>query len=480
MKRYIYIAILGLAVAFVYSCKRSEIQDLKLPDSPNRSITGEGIVIGDVSKDNAYVKIPFKISLSGPASEAFQVGITLNNDTVSGLISSGALTNAVLLPAAQIEYPNVINVAYGTTEATGVATVRLFALERNYGKKIAFAFKLTQPGKGNVIAGGKSNIMVVLNTSEYLKQSDLHYVSIGNGGIYDVMYKGPYDTSPAGATIYVPINLANQPSSAFNVKVVDNIDTIASLKTSGVLDANTIHLDSGKYTIDTIARLGTGIPYTNVRIFIPWPTFDANILANKKFAFVLQLKNPTNHVLDPNKKTVVVIVDPNVNLDNSSQIIGNGTGLKAQYWTNTQTGYTDGVAPFVTRVDGTIEFNGDGWPDGVKNAAGQSLSRDNFSSRWTGEFLAPVRGEYIFYQTRWDDGSKLFINGKAIIDDYTTTWDQPSRNAKITLERGIRYKIEAWHRENVGGQQAYLEYEVPSAGINGKRVVPKTQLFPAP
>uniref|UniRef100_UPI0025E7B219 hypothetical protein n=1 Tax=Mucilaginibacter sp. TaxID=1882438 RepID=UPI0025E7B219 len=56
---------------------------------------------------------------------------------------------------------------------------------------------------------------------------------------------------------------------------------------------------------------------------------------------------------------------------------------------------------------------------------------------------------------------------------------KPSRFAKIFLERGKRYKIEANHRENVGGQQARLEYEVPSAGINGRRIVPKSQLFPA-
>jgi hypothetical protein len=72
-----------------------------------------------------------------------------------------------------------------------------------------------------------------------------------------------------------------------------------------------------------------------------------------------------------------------------------------------------------------------------------------------------------------------FIDGKAVIDDFTTEWDKPSRFAKIFLERGKRYKIEANHRENVGGQQARLEYEVPSAGINGRRIVPKSQLFPA-
>jgi hypothetical protein len=185
-------------------------------------------------------------------------------------------------------------------------------------------------------------------------------------------------------------------------------------------------------------------------------------------------------VIHPTKGKVIVVIDPNVNLDNNSPIIGNGTGLIAKYYTNTQLDPDDGRAPFATRVDGTIEFSGDGWPDNVKNTAGVSLSRDNFATKWVGEFLAPVRGDYIFYQTRWDDGSRLYINGTPIINDYTTQWDKPERKATIRLERGIRYRIEAHHRENVGGQQAYLEYEVPSAGITGKRAVPRTQLFPTP
>lgn len=480
MKKIIYSVLMGLTIIIgAYSCKESLVEDLKLPENESSSITGEGIVAGNVTVDNQFVRVPFKISLSTAAQEAFQVGLTLNNDTVTQLINNGTLTNTVLMPSTAVEYPTVINVAYGTDSGEGVAIVRKATLERYFGKKVAFALKLATPGKGNKIANGKSNILVIINTAELLKANEIHYLTFQGGGIYNVTQGPNYQVGPAGVTIPLIISLENAPTTAFNVKIRDNVDTIATLLSAGTI-TNAIHLAAKDYTLDTLVRFNTGTSSATVRLSIPWPVFDANITANKKFAFALSLADNTNHVIHPTKGKVIVVVDPNVNLDNNSPIIGNGTGLIAKYYTNTQLAPDDGRAPFATRVDGTIEFSGDGWPDNIKNAAGESLSRDNFASKWTGEFLAPVRGDYIFYQTRWDDGSRLFINGKAIIDDYTTQWDKPERKATIRLERGIRYRIEAHHRENVGGQQAYLEYEVPSAGITGKRAVPKSQLFPTP
>jgi hypothetical protein len=480
MKKIIYSVLIGLTIMIgAYSCKESQVEDLKLPDNASSSITGEGIVVGNVTIDNQFVRVPFKISLSTAAQEAFQVGLTLNNDTVTQLINNGSLTNAVLMPSTAVEYPTVINVAFGTDNAEGVAIVRKATLERYYGKKVVFALKLATPGKGNKVVNGRSNILVIINPNELFKATDIHYLTFQGGGTYNVTQGPNYQVGPAGVTIPLIINLENAPSTAFNVKIKDNADTIATLISAGTL-TNVVHLAAKDFTLDTLVRFNTGATFATVRLSIPWPVFDANIVANKKFAFALSLYDNTNHVIHPTKGKVIVLVDPNVNLDNNSPIIGNGTGLIAKYYTNTQLAPDDGREPFATRVDATIEFGGDGWPDGVKNTAGASLSRDNFATKWTGEFLAPVRGDYIFYQTRWDDGSRLFINGKAIIDDYTTQWDKPERKATIRLERGIRYKIEAHHRENVGGQQAYLEYEVPSAGITGKRAVPKAQLFPTP
>ncbi|TCD10706.1 hypothetical protein EZ449_07390 [Pedobacter frigidisoli] len=479
MKKNIYSVVIGFAIMIgAYSCKESQIDDLKLADSPSRGITGEGIVVGNVTIDNQFVRVPFKISLNGMAEEAFQVGLTLNNDTVTQLINNGTLTNTILMPSTGVEYPNVINVAYGTDNSEGIAIVRRSVLERNFGKKVAFALKLSAPGKGNKIAAGKSSILVIINTAEILKTTDIHYLTFQGGGTYNVVFGGNYIVGPEGVTIPLIVSLENAPSTAFNIKIKENVDTIATLVSKGTLPANAIHLAAKDYGIDTLVRFATGASSATVRLTIPWPVFDANIIANKKFAFAFSISDATNHVIHPTKGKVIVVVDPNVNLDNNSYIIGNGTGLTAKYYTNTQLDPDDGRAPFVTRVDETINFGGDGWPDNVKNSAGVSLSRDNYASRWKGEFLAPVRGTYTFYQTRWDDGSRLYVNGVALVNDYNTTWDKDFRKGTIVLERGKRYTIEAHHRENVGGQQAYLEIEVPN--VLSKRVIPKQQLFPTP
>jgi hypothetical protein len=468
--KYFFLGVVLLAA----SCKKKDLDRLDLLTTEPRVISASAIVAADITKDVESVKIPFKITLSGPATKAFQVGVTLNNDTVTQLISNGTLQNTVLASSGSVYLPNVIDVAYGQDTASGMATVQLTELERNYGKNIAFVIRLTNPGKGNIIEASKSSILVVINTTQIMTPADIHYLSISNGGgsILNVEYKKNYFTTPGGATIPLIINLANQASGPFNVGVKLNRDTIATLVNNGTLPPNTIHLKPDEFSIDTMIRVNSNSNTAQINLSIPWSVFDANIVANQNFAFSVTLSDPTKHVLHPTKHTVIVLVNPSVNLDNNSYITGKGTGLKAEYFTNNQMLDFDGRTATLVRVDGTIDFGGDWLPT--------TISRDNFSSRWTGEFLAPVRGEYIFYQTRWDDGSRLFVNGKAIIDDFTTEWDKASRNGRIFLERGQRYKIEARHRENVGGQQARLEYEVPSVGIVGKRIVPRTQLYPAP
>ncbi|WP_316800974.1 PA14 domain-containing protein [Pedobacter frigidisoli] len=479
MKKIIYsVLVVFTTMVVFYSCKESQLEDLKQPDATTRSITGEGISVGNVSIDNQFVKVPFKISLSGVAEEAFQVGLTLNNDTVTQLINNGTLTNAVLMPTGSVEYPNVINVAYGADNGEGIATVRRAALEKYFGKKVVFALKLSTPGKGNKIASGKSTILVVINTADLLKATDIHYLTLNGGGIFNVVQGSNYIIGPAGVTIPLVVSLENTPTGAFNISIKDNVDTVATLAGAGTIPSNSIHLASTDFTLDTLVRFATGASSATVRLSIPWPVFDANITANKKFVFAISIKQSTNHVIHSTKSKLIVVVDPSVNLDNNSYITGNGTGLIAKYYTNYQLDPDDGRAPFVTRIDESINFSGDGWPDGVKNSANVSLSRDNFASRWTGEFLAPVRGTYTFYQTRWDDGSRLYVNGVALVNDYTTQWDKDTRKGTIFLERGKRYRIEAHHRENVGGQQAYLEIEVPN--VLSKRVIPKSQLFPTP
>ena len=465
----------ALALAGV-SCKHNKLDNVDLIKTTDRSISGDGIVTDGITKDNETVKVPFKILLSAPATKAFQVGVSFNTDTVTQLIANGTLKDAVIIPASFVDFPSVVNVAFGSDNGTGIATIRLSAIEKNYGKTVAFAFKLSNPGKGNQIKGGSSNILVVINTAELIKPEEIHYLSIFHGGdtVDNVVYQKGYVSDIAGITIPLTINLAGIPGSAFNVKVKLNTDTIPALIQSNVLPANAIALKPTQFFLDSNVRINSNSSTGQIRLKIEWPVFDANIVANKKFAFVISLSAPTKHILHPTKYKIIVVVDPNVNLDNNSYITGNGTGLKTEYFSDNQLLDFDGRKPTLVRIEPSINWQNDGqWQD-----ATPGISHDNFSTRWTGEFLAPVRGDYIFYQDHWDDGSRLWINGVAVINDFTTQWDRPERKVTYHMERGVRYKIEADHRENVGGQRAILDYEVPSVGIS-RRNVPQSQLFPA-
>jgi hypothetical protein len=465
---YLFICVIMLGAG----CGKKDLQDLAYVKSEPRVVSAQTIVAGEITKDNSFVTVPFHVKLNGPAGKAFQVAVDANFDTVARLIARGDLQNTVVAAASAVSLPSVVNVAYGTDSATGIATVKLTEVEANYGKSVAFMIRLMDPGKGNEIDAARSACLVVINSTDLMTADDLHMLSFtnGGGGILNVDFQHNYVSNSGGVTIPLIVSLANQASAAFEVKVRLNSDSIDKLIADNVLPANTVQLNSSQFSLDTLIRIGTNLSSGIVNLAIPWSVFDANITANNYFAFYVTLAEPTRHILHPTKSKVVVLVNPSVNLDNNSYITGNGTGLKAEYFSNNQFLDFDGRAPDVVRIDETIDFQ-DHWK-------GSAISQENSSARWTGEFLAPVRGKYTFYQTRWDDGARLLIDGVAIIDDYTVEWDKPSRNATITLERGQRYKIEADHRQNFGGEQVHLEYEVQ--GLISRRIVPKSQLFPAP
>jgi hypothetical protein len=453
-------------------CRKKDLQNLGSVTSESRVVSAQNVAAGEITRDNASVTVPFHIRLSGPAGKAFQVAVDLNDDTVSRLIANGALQNTVLAPSGAVYLPSVVNVSYGTDSATGFAIVKLSEVERNYGKNVAFMIRLMNPGKGNQIDPLRTSCLAVINTMDLMGPDDLHTLSISNGGggILNVEYQHNYVSNAGGITIPLIISLANQASTAFEVKVRLRADTIDRLIADNVLPPNTVQLKAGEFSIDTLVRVGSGLNSAMINLAIPWSVFDANITTNNYFAFYVSLADPTRHILHPTKSNVVVLVNPSVNLDNNSYITGNGTGLKAEYFSDNQFLDFDGRAPNIVRIDETIDFT-DHWKPAT-------ISLENSSARWTGEFMAPVRGLYTFYQTRWDDGCRLLIDGNAIIDDFTVEWDKPTRKATITLERGQRYKIEADHRQNNGGEQVHLEYEVQN--LISRRIVPRSQLFPAP
>ncbi len=145
---------------------------------------------------------------------------------------------------------------------------------------------------------------------------------------------------------------------------------------------------------------------------------------------------------------------------------GSGTGLRADYFNNTNL-----TTPIVvSRVEETVDFD---WGD--KSPTGRGVKSDYFSVRWTGQVEAPVNGKYIF-STLGDDGIRLWVNGVLLIDDWNGHAPQLNTGAGIVLNGGQKYDIRMEYFDNFGGAVAKLMWAYPG---QDQQAVPKLRLYPA-
>ena len=155
----------------------------------------------------------------------------------------------------------------------------------------------------------------------------------------------------------------------------------------------------------------------------------------------------------------------------NSSAIGTGTGLLGQYWANTTSAaFTNAgfnAAPTLTRVDPTVDFNWSTTPP-----AG-NIGPNTYVVRWTGA-IEPQFSQTYTFSTTTDDGTRLWINGQLLIDEWVdqapTTW-----SGSITLVAQQRYNIQMDFYQNGGGSQAQLFWSSPSIGP--MTIIPQTQLY---
>ncbi len=147
--------------------------------------------------------------------------------------------------------------------------------------------------------------------------------------------------------------------------------------------------------------------------------------------------------------------------------IGNGTGLLAEYFSNTPSDEDFPQNATLTKVEPTINFDwGMGGPEGI--------SIDSFKVRFTGQVQTLDPGEYKFY-VRTDDGVRLWVNGQLLIDK----WEDKSAKedtASITLAGCTQYDIKMEYYEN--GYSAVCELRWSGPGIP-RQLIPMNQLYPA-
>ena len=139
-------------------------------------------------------------------------------------------------------------------------------------------------------------------------------------------------------------------------------------------------------------------------------------------------------------------------------------GLRGEYFCNTELSGT----PALVRVDPVIGFNWDrGSPtDNLlargEAGPGEAVPDDNFSIRWSGQLLPPVSGTYEL-EASADDGVRVYLDGKRVID----RWQQADRltasRASVPLQAGRAYAIRVEYREGERDAGVRLAWRMPGA-----------------
>jgi glucose/arabinose dehydrogenase/regulation of enolase protein 1 (concanavalin A-like superfamily) len=139
-----------------------------------------------------------------------------------------------------------------------------------------------------------------------------------------------------------------------------------------------------------------------------------------------------------------------------------GNGLVAEYFRGMT--LADRV---VVRRDSTVDFD---WFEGSPDPL---IPQDQFSARWTGR-IRPQFTETYTFTTTTDDGVRLWVNGRLLIDRWV---DQPptSHTTQIALVAGRDYPVVLEYFENGGGAVSQLQWQSPRQPV---QIVPTTALFP--
>jgi ferric-dicitrate binding protein FerR (iron transport regulator) len=139
-----------------------------------------------------------------------------------------------------------------------------------------------------------------------------------------------------------------------------------------------------------------------------------------------------------------------------------GTGLRGEYYDA-----PDLTRPKLARLDPAVDFDwGVGSPD-------PSIQADGFSVRWSGRVL-PRYGETYTFSTVTDDGARLWVNGRLLIDQFHQQ-TKTRHDASIDLVAWEPVDLRMEYVDSVGPASAKLLW---SSASTPERVIPQESLFP--
>jgi beta-glucosidase len=129
---------------------------------------------------------------------------------------------------------------------------------------------------------------------------------------------------------------------------------------------------------------------------------------------------------------------------------GKTQGLLGEYFNNQQFKRK----PNLTRIDPDIDFNF------KSGSPAPNINVYNFSIRWTGKLIPPATQKYVLALTS-DDGSRLYINDKLIVDNWGIHGER-LKSGEIMLEADEAVDIRIEYFEQGGDAMVRLSWKDPA------------------
>jgi beta-glucosidase len=124
--------------------------------------------------------------------------------------------------------------------------------------------------------------------------------------------------------------------------------------------------------------------------------------------------------------------------------------------------------PVLSRVDPKVDFRWYyGSPTDEMVGRGElppdrALGPDDYSVRWTGKLVPPISGEYEITVTA-NDGARLFIDGRKVLEDWTENRTARATRARVRLEAGRAHDVRLEYFEGERDAQVRLSWLLPDA-----------------
>ncbi|MFI6935729.1 PA14 domain-containing protein [Streptomyces sp. NPDC050287] len=140
-------------------------------------------------------------------------------------------------------------------------------------------------------------------------------------------------------------------------------------------------------------------------------------------------------------------------------------GLKGEYFTQSAPGAFDFHELKATTFDPVLDF--DTLEPRLAAATGRS---DDVSVRWTGRIVPEKTGAHTF-SVIGDNGFRLWIDGRLLIDHWVDDWDREQTAQPVDLTAGTAYDIKVEYFEHYGGSNLHLRWTQPGGS---KEAVPQS------